>query len=70
MLIAMVLSAGELDNLRAGETRTALVSEHFSYGAVLFLIMLVRLRLRYRSLNPVEPYRIHPLQRIRQAHVK
>lgn len=62
LLLAALVTATSFEQ-PPGTERMAAVGWHVLGGCVLFGVMCARLALRWRSINPVDSYALHPLQR-------
>ena len=58
LLVTLIFTASEFEDLLPGTERQQLVLQHASYGFLLLGLMLLRLYWRYSSINPVHSYSI------------
>ena len=63
LLLTLILTANDFDDLEQGVERAELIRTHASWGLLFLLVMSLRLYWRLSNINPVNSYSIHGWQK-------
>jgi cytochrome b561 len=63
LLLVLIFTSLEFEDLEAGSERVELIRKHASYGLIFLFIMLSRLTWRCKNINPVRSYSIKSWQK-------